>query len=94
MIDRTPLRSGFKVATRNVGGEKNKFVLLIETDYVFKRPIRIPPPLIDYFYHSSVTKTKNKASAVGFHFNYINPHYPTLPPVMERLMRKLNDPKK
>ena len=77
------------------GGEKNKFVLLIETDYVFKRPIRIPPPLIDYFYHSSVTKNEEqKASAVGFHFNYINPHYPTLPPVMERLMRKLNDPKK
>ena len=85
------------------GGEKNKFVLMIETDYVFKRPMQIPSPLMEY--HRSFLQQKNtrkgevggeerKASAIAFHFNYINPHYPTLPPVMERLMQKLNDPKK
>ena len=85
------------------GGEKNKFVLMIETDYVFKRPMQIPSPLMEY--HRSFLQQKNtrkgevggeeqKASAIAFHFNYINPHYPSLPPVMERLMQKLNDPKK
>ena len=79
------------------GGAKNKFVLMIETDYVFKKPMRIPSPLLDYhrsFLRQNPQEYEQKPSAIAFHFNYINPHYPTLPPVMERLMSTLKDPRK
>ena len=50
---------------------RGEWIAMIETDYVWKKALRMPPP---------------GSSAVAFHFHYINPNYPTLPDVMRKLM--------
>ena len=50
---------------------RGEWIVMIETDYVWKRPLRLPSP---------------DSPAVAFHFHYINPNYPTLPEVMTKLM--------
>lgn len=51
--------------------KRGEWIVMIETDYVWRKALKLPPP---------------GASAVAFHFHYINPNYPTLPDVMTRLM--------
>ena len=50
---------------------RGEWIAMIETDYVWKKALRMPPP---------------GSSAVAFHFHYINPNYPTRPDVMRKLM--------
>lgn len=50
---------------------RGEWIVMIETDYVWKRPLSLPPP---------------DSPAVAFHFHYINPNYPKLPEVMTKLM--------
>eukprot|EP00854_Cymbomonas_tetramitiformis_P018693 gene18693-22321_t len=50
--------------------KRGEWILMIETDYVWKKPLSLPPP---------------GSNAIAFHFGYINPKYPSLPAVMKRL---------
>lgn len=50
--------------------KRGEWILMIETDYVWKKPMSLPPP---------------GSNAISFHFGYINPKYPSLPEVMKRL---------
>ena len=51
--------------------KRGEWIVMIETDYVWREALKMPPPGSD---------------AVAFHFHYINPNYPNLPEVMKRLM--------
>ena len=51
--------------------KRGEWILMIETDYVWKKAVPMPPP---------------GSPAVAFHFHYINPKYPSLPEVMKKLM--------
>ena len=56
---------------RTEDSKRGEWIVMVETDYVWRKALKLPPP---------------GASAVAFHFHYINPNYPTLPDVMARLM--------
>ena len=56
---------------RTEDSKRGEWIVMVETDYVWRKALKLPPP---------------GASAVAFHFHYINPNYPTLPDVMTRLM--------
>ena len=51
--------------------KRGEWILMIETDYVWKKAVPMPPP---------------DSPAIAFHFHYINPAYPSLPEVMKKLM--------
>lgn len=50
---------------------RGEWILLVETDYVFVKPIPMPP--------------RDSRTSYAFHFEYINTRYPRLPPLWREL---------
>eukprot|EP00899_Mesostigma_viride_P018438 jgi/Mesvir1/26596/Mv09567-RA.1 len=55
---------------RTPGALKGQYILMIETDYVFIKPVPLPAP---------------GARSLVYSYDYINPEYPGLGPIMTRL---------